>query len=66
MRSLFQKTESVLGISEASRIKFDLPIVGLGPLSHIFAEKETASFLGIDTSTKLGYAAPSNNSVLLI
>ena len=56
----------MLGISEASRIKFGLPIVGLGPLSHIFAEKVTASFIGTDTSAKLGYVVLSNSLALLV
>ena len=55
----------MLGISEASRIKFDLPIVGRVLLSHIFAVKATANYLAIDTSTKLGYAVLSNSLALL-
>lgn len=56
----------VLEISEASRIKFDLPIVDRVPLSHIFAVKVTANFLVINTSTKLGYAVLSNSLALLV
>lgn len=51
----------MLEISEAGRIKFDLPKVGRVLLSHIFAEKVTVSFIAIDTSIKLVYVVPSNS-----
>ena len=56
----------MLGISEAGRIEFDLLKVAQVPLSHIFAEKATASFLVIDISAKLEYAELSNSSTLLV